>query len=196
MNAEQVSDQVLIRKYLNGDESSLEHLIKKYQKNIFTVIYMLVRDKNLADDLFQETFIKIINTLRAGKYFDEGKFLPWAARIARNLCIDYMRKQKRDLTITDTEGNDIFSYLVIVDESSEVANSLIEIEHDLRKLICILPEEQRQVLVLRHWGNLSFKEISEITGVSINTALGRMRYAIQNIKKLMGSRGMRLTNFK
>ncbi len=185
MNLQKTSDQELIRLYLKGNEASLEILIKRHQKSVYTSIYLMVRDRSLAEDIFQETFIKIINTLQTDRYNEEGKFGPWAARIGRNLAIDYIRKMKRDVTITDSQGNDIFSYLRIAEESVEDKIIRSQTEHSLKELVKRLPEEQRQVLIMRHWGDMSFKEIADNTGVSINTALGRMRYALNNIRKMM-----------
>lgn len=185
MNAQTVSDQELIRNYLSGNEQALELLIRRHKRNIYSVIYLMVRNRDLADDLFQETFIKIIHTLRKGSYNEEGKFLPWAARVARNLCIDHMRKSQRDLTITDTAGNDVLSFLSVADEEQRNPYEQHKQEMGLKQVILQLPQEQRDVLIMRHWGNLSFKEIADLTGVSINTALGRMRYALTNLKKLL-----------
>jgi RNA polymerase sigma factor (sigma-70 family) len=185
MNVQTISDQELIHLYLKGNEASLETLIKRHQRAIFNVIYLLVRNRSLADDLFQETFIKIIQKLKDGNYNEEGKFLPWAARVARNLTIDHMRKMKRNVTITDSEGNDIFNYIQIAEESKEDIMIKEQTERGIKQLVKLLPEEQREVLIMRHWGNMSFKEIADATGVSINTALGRMRYAISNLKKMM-----------
>jgi RNA polymerase sigma factor (sigma-70 family) len=185
MNVQTVSDQELIRNYLSGNEQALEFLIRRHKRNIYSVIYLMVRNRDLADDLFQETFIKIIHTLRKGSYNEEGKFLPWAARIARNLCIDHMRKSQRDLTITDTAGNDLLSFLSVADEEQPNPYEQHRQEVGLKQVILQLPQEQRDVLIMRHWGNLSFKEIADLTEVSINTALGRMRYALSNLKKML-----------
>jgi len=192
MNLQKSSDQELIRLYLKGNEASLEILIKRHQKSVYTSIYLMVRDRSLAEDIFQETFIKIINTLRTDRYNEEGKFGPWAARIGRNLAIDYIRKMKRDVTITDSQGNDIFSYLRIAEESVEDKIIRNQTEHSLKELVKLLPEEQRQVLIMRHWGDMSFKEIADNTGVSINTALGRMRYALNNIRKMMETQNVKV----
>ncbi|MCU0423307.1 MAG: sigma-70 family RNA polymerase sigma factor [Bacteroidia bacterium] len=181
----QISDQELVHLYMKGNEACLEQLIKRHQKSIFTAIYLLVKNRALAEDIFQETFIKIINTLRNGTYNEEGKFGPWAIRIGRNLTIDYLRKQKRDVTITDSEGNDIFSFLQIAEESREDKLIQFQTEQHIKSLVKKLPQEQREVLIMRHWGNLSFKEIADQTGVSINTALGRMRYALNNLRKML-----------
>lgn len=185
MNVQTISDQELIRLYLKGNDACLETLIKRHQRNLYTTIYLLVRDRSLAEDIFQETFIKILNTLKNGAYNEEGKFLPWAARVARNLTIDYLRKMKRDVTITDSEGNDILSYLHIAEESKEDAMIRQQTERNIKELVKLLPDEQREVLIMRHWGNMSFKEIADATGVSINTALGRMRYALNNLRKML-----------
>jgi RNA polymerase sigma factor (sigma-70 family) len=185
MNVQTISDQELIRLYLKGNDACLETLIKRHQRNLYTTIYLLVRDRSLAEDIFQETFIKILNTLKNGSYNEEGKFLPWAARVARNLTIDYLRKMKRDVTITDSEGNDILSYLHIAEESKEDAMIRQQTERNIKELVKLLPDEQREVLIMRHWGNMSFKEIADATGVSINTALGRMRYALNNLRKML-----------
>ena len=185
MNLQKISDQELIRLYQQGNEASLEVLIKRHQRNVYTAIYLLVKNRALTEDIFQETFIKIVNTLRSDKYNEEGKFAPWAARVARNLTIDYIRKMKRDVTITDSEGNDVFNYISIAEESNEDKIIRSQSEHNIRQLVKKLPEEQRQVLIMRQWGNMSFQEIADSTGVSINTALGRMRYALNNLRKMM-----------
>lgn len=189
---QKLSDQELIRLYIKGNEPSLEILIKRHQKSVFTSIYLMVRDRSLAEDIFQEAFIKIINTLKSDRYNEEGKFGPWAARIGRNLAIDYLRKMKRDKTITDSEGNDIFSYLRIAEESVEDKIIRHQTEHSIKELVKRLPEEQKQVLIMRHWGDMSFKQIADHTGVSINTALGRMRYALSNIRKMMEQESIKI----
>jgi len=180
-----VSDEELIAQYLNGNEMCLKMLINRHKSKIFTSIYLLVKDRALAEDIFQDAFVKVINTLRKGSYQEEGKFLQWVIRIARNLVIDHFRKLSKLPTISDTEGNDIFSYISIADENRE-DEIIREQSHDrVRQLIQQLPEEQKEVLILRHYANLSFKEIADLTGVSINTALGRMRYALTNMRKLI-----------
>ncbi|AMS26915.1 RNA polymerase subunit sigma-24 [Bacteroidetes bacterium UKL13-3] len=192
MNDQKISDQELIRLYQQGNEACLETLIKRHQRNVYTAIYLLVRNRALSEDIFQEAFIKIIHTIRSDKYNEEGKFAPWAARIARNLTIDYIRKMKRDVTITDSEGNDIFNYITIAEESNEDKMIRSQSEHNVRQLVKRLPEEQRQVLIMRQWGNMSFQEIADATGVSINTALGRMRYALNNLRKMMEQQKIRV----
>jgi RNA polymerase sigma-70 factor (ECF subfamily) len=189
---QKISDHDLVKLYQSGTQEALEELIKRHKRSIFSAIYLLVRDRPLAEDIFQETFIKIINTLRFGNYNEEGKFAGWAVRVGRNLTFDYLRKIKRDVTITDSEGNGIFDYLVFAEESKEEKMMKMQSESEIKNLIKRLPEEQREVLIMRHWGDMSFKEIADKTGVSINTALGRMRYALNNLRKLMVAKGMQV----
>ncbi len=188
------SDQELVHQYLAGYEPGLEELIRRHKSKIYTSIYLLVKDPYLAEDIFQDTFIKVINTLKAGKYNEEGKFLPWVVRIAHNLVIDHFRKEKRTPVVTTAEGFDIFEVLKFYDESTEDRMIREQTHRDLRKLIHLLPSEQKEVLIMRHYGEMSFKEIAEITNVSINTALGRMRYALNNLRKMMQSKELSLKN--
>lgn len=192
MNLQKISDHELVKLYQSGTQEALEELIKRHKRSIFSAIYLLVRDRPLAEDIFQETFIKIIHTLRSGNYNEEGKFVGWAVRVGRNLTIDYLRKIKRDVTITDSEGNGIFDYLIFTEESKEDKIMKMQSENEIKQLIKRLPEEQREVLIMRHWGDMSFKEIADKTGVSINTALGRMRYALNNLRKLMVAKGIQI----
>jgi RNA polymerase sigma-70 factor (ECF subfamily) len=192
MNMQKISDHDLVKLYQSGTQAALEELIKRHKRSIFSAIYLLVRDRPLAEDIFQETFIKIINTLRFGNYNEEGKFAGWAVRVGRNLTIDYLRKIKRDVTITDSEGNGIFDYLVFAEESKEEKMMKMQSESEIKNLIKRLPEEQREVLIMRHWGDMSFKEIADKTGVSINTALGRMRYALSNLRKMMDQQAVKM----
>lgn len=187
MHNSKISDQSLVKQYIQGNESCLEMLIKRHKDRLFTTIILIVKDSYIAEDIFQETFIKIIKNLKAGKYNEEGKFLPWAARIARNMAIDYFRKTKRMPTITDSSGQDVFRTIKIKTENREQQIIRSEKERLVRAAIDKLPPEQRQVLILRHYGDLSFKEIAKMTDVSINTALGRMRYAITNMRKAMAN---------
>ena len=187
MHNSKISDQSLVRQYIQGNESCLEMLIQRHKDRLFTTIILIVKDSYIAEDIFQETFIKIIKNLKAGKYNEEGKFLPWAARIARNMAIDYFRKNRRMPTITASSGHDVFRTLKIKTENREQQIIRSEKESMVRAAIDKLPPEQRQVLILRHYGDLSFKEIAEMTNVSINTALGRMRYAITNMRKVMAN---------
>ena len=185
MQSLKITDQNLVKQYVQGNEACLEMLINRHKNRIITTIILIVKDSYIAEDLFQETFIKIINNLKKGKYNEEGKFLPWAMRIAHNMAIDYFRKTKRMPTITDSSGDDVFRTIKIAVENREEQIIRTEKEDMVRAAINRLPEEQRQVLILRHYGNLSFKEIAVMTDVSINTALGRMRYALTNMRKIM-----------
>ncbi|MBS1532056.1 MAG: sigma-70 family RNA polymerase sigma factor [Bacteroidetes bacterium] len=188
------SDQDLIHQYVAGDEAGLVELIRRYQAKIYTSIYLLVKDEYLAEDIFQDTFIKVINTLRAGKYNEEGKFLPWVTRIAHNLVIDHFRREKRTPLVDGGDDFDIFDVLGHYDESTEDRMVREQTHKDLKALIHLLPAEQKEVLIMRHFGDMSFKEIAEVTDVSINTALGRMRYALNNLRKMMQSKELSLKN--
>ena len=193
MNAQPVTDQELIGRYLAGDQSSLEILIRRHKNRIFAYILMIVKEKELAEDLFQDTFIKVINTIRSGSYKEEGKFIQWAMRIAHNLIIDHFRKSKRIPTIENRDDFDIFEKVRIPVESIEERLITEQIHKDVKKLIDYLPKEQREVLVMRHYGDMSFKDIAEVTNVSINTALGRMRYALINLRKLVDEKNIILS---
>ncbi|MHC1773877.1 MAG: RNA polymerase sigma factor [Lentimicrobium sp.] len=186
MHAQTVSDQELINRYLAGNEISLEQLIHRHKNKVFSYILMVVKDKQHADDIFQDTFIKVIHTLRSGTYKEEGKFIQWVMRIAHNLVIDHFRKSRR-IPFVETQNDEvsIFDNLRIYEESAEERIITEQIYQDVRSMIDFLPPEQREVLVMRHYADLSFKEIAEQTNVSINTALGRMRYALINLRKLI-----------
>lgn len=188
------NDQDLVHQYINGHEPSLEELIRRHKSKTYTSIYLLVKDSYLAEDIFQDTFIKVINTLKAGKYNEEGKFLPWIIRIAHNLVIDHFRKEKRTPVVTNGDGFDIFDVLKFYDESMEDRMVREQTHQDLKALIHLLPSEQKEVLIMRHYGELSFKDIAEITDVSINTALGRMRYALNNLRKMILTKELSLKN--
>jgi len=192
MKFQEKNDQELVHLYMCGQESGLEELIKRHKSKIYTSIFLLVKDTYLAEDIFQDTFIKVIGTLKAGKYNEEGKFLPWVLRIAHNLVIDHFRKDKRAPMITTGDGFDIFDVLKFYDESMEDRLVRQQTYKDLKTLIHLLPSEQKEVLIMRHYGDLSFKEIAEVTNVSINTALGRMRYALNNLRKMMQEKEMSL----
>lgn len=184
-----IDDQELIVLYTGGDESALETLIHRHKKRLFTYIFMIVKDRTLAEDLFQDTFMKVVSTLRKGHYNEEGKFLPWVQRIAHNLIIDHFRKDKRMPTIsggTNDDGDEYIIFDIIKIREGNVEDKMIkqQVHKDLRKLVEMLPMEQKEVLMMRHYYDMSFKEISEQTNVSINTALGRMRYALINLRKL------------
>jgi len=193
MKAHSVTDQELIGRYLAGYQSSLERLIRRHKNRVFAYILMVVKDKELAEDLFQDTFIKVINTIRSGSYKEEGKFIQWVMRIAHNLIIDYFRKSKRIPVIENRDEYDIFEKIRIPVESVEERLITEQIHMDVKKLIEYLPLEQKEVLIMRHYGDMSFKDIAEVTNVSINTALGRMRYALINLRKLVHEKEIILT---
>ncbi|MEI7661730.1 MAG: sigma-70 family RNA polymerase sigma factor [Bacteroidota bacterium] len=185
MQAHVISDQELISKYLAGYEPALEKLIRRHKNRVYAYILMVVKDKELAEDLFQDAFIKVINTFRSGQYKEEGKFIQWVMRISHNLIIDYFRKAKRIPIVENNDDYDIFDKVRIPVESVEEQLITEQIHRDVKKLIDYLPSEQKEVLVMRHYGDMSFKDIAEVTNVSINTALGRMRYALINLRKLV-----------
>lgn len=193
MHNHELSDNDLIAKYLEGNHQMLECLITRHQKKIFTYIFVTVKDKAIAEDLYQDTFIKVINTLRSGYYKEEGKFINWAMRIAHNITIDYFRKSKRINILENRPDFDIFETIKIHDDSAESKIITNQIHQDIRDLVEMLPEEQKEVIYLRHYSDLSFKEIAEQTNVSINTALGRMRYALLNIRRMMKEKNIVLT---
>ena len=184
-NSKLLEDSQLVGNYINGCENSLEILVNRHKYKLYNFIYSKVLNKDNAEDLFQETFIKVIKTLKRGVYNEEGKFLPWIMRIAHNLVIDFFRKNKRFPAFDQNENFDILQ--LIKDENPSIERDLIDkqILNDLKKIIVKLPQDQRDVLNMRLYKEMSFKEISENTGVSINTALGRMRYAIINLRKLI-----------
>jgi RNA polymerase sigma-70 factor (ECF subfamily) len=173
--------------YVRGKERAFETLLNRHKAKIYTSIYMFVKDTDLANDIFQETFIKIINTFRSGKYNEEGKFIQWALRISYNLCVDFFRKNKRRKTITPSDDFDIFNLISIGDDNQECQIIKNQTYSKVRQLVEALPKEQKEVILLRHYADLSFREIAELTNVSINTALGRMRYALINIRKMISA---------
>jgi RNA polymerase sigma-70 factor (ECF subfamily) len=186
MKAHAISDRELIANYLKGNQNSLEKLIHRHKNKVFAYILMIVKDKQLADDIFQDTFIKVINTIKAGSYKEEGKFIQWVMRIAHNLIIDHFRKSKRMPVVDNNHDDfDIMDTLRYTDPSVEEEMVTRQIHRDVRALIEYLPPEQKEVLYMRHYYNMSFKDIAEQTDVSINTALGRMRYALINLRKLV-----------
>jgi RNA polymerase sigma-70 factor (ECF subfamily) len=195
MRLSNISDQELVSQYLNNNENAFEVLLRRHQQKVFSKIFFMVNKQELAEDLFQETFLKVINTLKGGRYNEEGKFLPWVLRIAHNLVIDHFRRDKKNQTISPNIGgaDDDFDLFQIIQNDEENAEDLIiknEVETELINLLEHLPEEQRQVVYMRHFQDLSFKEISENTEVSINTALGRMRYALINLRKIMAEKSI------
>jgi RNA polymerase sigma factor (sigma-70 family) len=184
-NQIQLTDQEIVHMYINGDANALSTLVNRYKDKIFTSIYLLVKDRYLAEDIFQDVFIRVIDTLRGGKYSDEGKFLPWIMRIAHNLCVDHFRKVKRNPTIKTSDDRDIFDVLNFSEEGIDSRIMNEQTSDKVRRMIDLLPEDQREVIILRHYADLSFKEISQLTDCSINTALGRMRYGLLNLRKMM-----------
>ena len=180
-----LTDQQLVHLYVEGNTDALSTLVSRYKDKIYTSIYLLVKDKYLAEDLFQDVFIRIIDTLNGGRYTDEGKFLPWALRIAHNMCVDHFRKVKRSPSIKTSDDRDIFEVLNFNEASPEQKMMQSQSHDRVRKMLDMLPEDQREVIILRHYANLSFKEIAELTECSINTALGRMRYGLINLRKMM-----------
>ncbi|NHF59186.1 sigma-70 family RNA polymerase sigma factor [Flavobacteriaceae bacterium TP-CH-4] len=189
-----IDDSLLIKRYINGDEKALETLINRHNQRISGFIYSKVNDRDITEDIFQDTFIKVIRTLKRGTYSEEGKFLPWVMRIAHNLIIDHFRKTSRMPMFEGSDSFNIFSF--VSDDRLNIEKQLIkdQIDCDLNLLIEELPEDQKQVLLMRIYKDMSFKEISEITGVSINTALGRMRYALINLRKIIDKNNIVLTN--
>ena len=191
------NDSSLIHLYMEGNETALETLINRYKSRIYSFIYSKVLDRDVTEDIFQDTFIKVILTLKSGRYNEEGKFLPWVMRIAHNLTIDYFRSNKKMPTVSETVGfseeYNIFDFLGNCDECTETKIIRTQIDNDLRNLVTQLPDDQREVLELRIFKDLSFKEIAEETNVSINTALGRMRYAIINLRKIVENSQITLT---
>lgn len=190
----QQSDALLVKGYIAGDESALAILIKRHESKIYGFIYSKVADRDVSNDIFQDTFIKVIKTLKTNSYNEEGKFLPWIMRIAHNLIIDFYRKSKKMPLFRETDDFSIFS--IMSDDSLTIENQIIadQVEVDIRRLVEELPADQKEVLTMRMYQDMSFKEISEITGVSINTALGRMRYAIMNLRKIIEKHQIVLTN--
>jgi len=190
MRTQLLSDQELVNQYLAGNELALERLILRHKDRVYTALYMMLKDEYLAEDFFQETFIKAIETLRAGRYNDEGKFGPWLARIAYNMCIDHFRKIKRMPGVVNSGGDDIFKYMKFEETPIDEHIQLEHFEGKLKDLIDQLPEEQKEVVILRHFFNFSFKEVSEYTNSPINTCLGRMRYALIRLRKMMEEQNM------
>jgi len=188
----QATDNQLVLSFQEGNNNALEVLVNRHKDKIFTSINILVKDKYLAEDLFQDVFIKIIDTLHNNRYNEEGKFLPWALRIAHNLCVDHFRKVKRTPTIMTSDERDIFEVINVAEDGAD-RNIIRNQSHDrVRAILDMLPDDQREVVVLRHYADLSFKEIAEMTNCSINTALGRMRYGLLNMRKLMAEKQIAL----
>jgi RNA polymerase sigma factor (sigma-70 family) len=187
MNVQSLSDQVLLQQYLKGDEAALNVLISRYKNKVYTCIYVMVRDQYLAEDMFQDVFIKAVNKLRSGSYNEEGKFGAWLLRIAHNHCMDYFRKVKiaPNRKITTSNGEDIFKFIGEEDVPAETHYDVETKEGRLKLMLDQLPPDQREVIILRHFYNFSFKEVAAYTNVSVNTSLGRMRYALINLRKII-----------
>ena len=194
MRQHNLNDQELVQAYIQGDQAAIESLINRHRSKVYTYILLTIKNQQLAEDLFQETFIKVIQSLRGGKYRDNGRFLSWVIRIAHNLIIDHFRKEKQMNSVSndDTEV-DLFNSKKLSDDNIEELIISSQIKTEIRILINELPDDQREVVLLRHYGGLSFKEIADQTDVSINTALGRMRYALINLRKLIEEKKLSLT---
>ena len=185
MEKYKISDSQLVSLYKNGNEEAFEQLLTRHKSRVFTTIYLIVKDNYVAEDLLQETFVKVVKTIKEGRYNEEGKFLPWLMRIAHNMAIDHFRRDKRYPTIVMEDGSHVFNTLQFSEDSVESKQVKQDTHAKLRELIQELPESQKEVLMMRHYMEMSFQEIAETTGVSINTALGRMRYALINLRKKM-----------
>jgi RNA polymerase sigma-70 factor (ECF subfamily) len=181
----QVSDAALISAYIQGDDKAFETLVKRSKSKVYTTIYLIVKDRYIAEDLMQEAYIKAIDVIKSGRYNEEGKFLPWILRISHNMAIDHFRKEKRYPTIVLEDGSKVFNSFDFAEDSIEEQQMKADQVENIREMIKKLPDEQREVLVMRHYEDLSFQEIADQTGVSINTALGRMRYALINLRKML-----------
>lgn len=180
-----LNDQELVTLYLAGDERAFEQLLHRHKRKVWSHIYLLVRDRELTEDIFQDVFIKVVNTLKEGRYNEEGKFLPWVMRIAHNLVIDHFRRNKKMPLVRSNDDHDVFATLAQPGKNMEQRLVNLQVDEDVRRLIDHLPEEQREVVMMRTYLGMSFKEIAEHTEVSINTALGRMRYALINMRKMI-----------
>ncbi len=194
MRNQELKDNVLVANYMKGNEKSLEVLIERHKQRIFGYIYSKVLDRSLADDIFQDTFVKIINNLKMGKYNEEGKFLSWALRVSHNLIMDHFRKERRRPVLKNSEEFDFFSVISDTTLNAEKQAIKNQIHDDVRKIVNTLPQEQKEVLVMRLYNNMSFKEIANNSGTSINTSLGRMRYALVNMRKIINEHNISLTN--
>ncbi|MEO8588815.1 MAG: sigma-70 family RNA polymerase sigma factor [Flavobacteriales bacterium] len=187
-----LNDQELVHHYLNGSEKAFEMLLNRHKRKVWSHIYLMVRDREATEDLFQEAFIKVVHTLKTGKYNEEGKFLPWIMRIAHNLVIDHFRRNKKMPLVRSNEEHDVFATVAQPGKNVEQRMVNVQIDEDVRNLIDHLPPEQREVVLMRTYLGMSFKEIAEHTEVSINTALGRMRYALINMRKMIKEHDMLL----
>ena len=194
MNVQVLSDQVLLNHYLSGDRSAISQLIERHSRRVKDYIHMMVKDRDVADDIFQETFIKAVRVIDEGHYTDNGKFLSWILRIAHNQVIDHFRAQRQNKSVSEAEaGYDVLGTLKLSERTVEDSMVCEQIERDVRALVELLPSEQREVVIMRYFSGLSFKEIAEQTDVSINTALGRMRYALINLRRMIKEKNLILS---
>ena len=194
MNIQVLSDQHLLNNYRSGDQSAISKLIERHKRRVRDYIYMMVKDNDVADDIFQETFIKVIRVIDEGRYTDNGKFLSWVLRIAHNQVIDHFRAQRQNKSVSESEaGYDVLGTLKLAERTVEDAMVCEQIERDVRALVELLPAEQREVVMMRYFSGLSFKDIAEQTNVSINTALGRMRYALINLRRMIKEKNLILS---
>ena len=181
----QFSDQELVNLYLGGDSSAFSTLVLRYKSKLYTSIYLLLKDKYLAEDMFQDVFIRVIDKLKKGMYKEEGKFLPWIMRIAHNMCLDYFRKVKRSPLMKTSDDSDVFEQIYFSEPGSDRSMMAAESSNQVREMLDMLPDEQREIIIMRHYADLTFKEIAALKNISINTALGRMRYGLINLRKTM-----------
>ena len=194
MNVQVLSDQVLLNHYLSGDRSAISQLIERHSRRVKDYIHMMVKDRDVADDIFQETFIKAVRVIDEGRYTDNGKVLSWILRIAHNQVIDHFRAQRQNKSVSESEaGYDVLGTLKLAERTVEDAMVCEQIERDVRALVELLPAEQREVVMMRYFSGLSFKDIAEQTNVSINTALGRMRYALINLRRMIKEKNLILS---
>ena len=194
MNVQVLSDQVLLNHYLSGDRSAISQLIERHSRRVKDYIHMMVKDRDVADDIFQETFIKAVRVIDEGRYTDNGKFLSWILRIAHNQVIDHFRAQRQNKSVSEAEaGYDVLGTLKLSERTVEDSMVCEQIERDVRALVELLPAEQREVVMMRYFSGLSFKDIAEQTNVSINTALGRMRYALINLRRMIKEKNLILS---
>ncbi len=189
-----MTDYELINGFINGNEKSIEILILRHKSKVYSYISLYIRSRDLADDIFQDTFLKVVQSIRAGRYQDDGKFISWVMRIAHNLIIDHFRHEKQmGIVLNDDYETDLFNTHSLVEDNVEDVMVRRQMLRDIRRLIAELPEDQREVVIMRHYAGMSFKEIADMTGVSINTALGRMRYALINMRKMMTEKNITLS---
>ena len=184
-NIHTCTDEQVVQIFIKGNTEAFKTIIERYKERVYTSIYMLVKDKHMAEDLFQDLFIKVIDVLKSGRYNDEGKFSAWLMRVAHNLCMDHFRKIKGKPVIRTSDGYDLFDMISFSEPSADYKMATQQTQATVRKMIDQLPEDQREVIILRHYANMSFKEIAGLAKCSVNTSLGRMRYALINLRKMM-----------